>query len=126
MTSLDRGEVEAFFDGCREVSIDVGVLERSAQVALVRGDFTWDDIGNWEALARVRDHDAQGNVLVGSVAAVDATDCIVWSETSPVVLAGVSNLVVIEANGRVLVMNRAAAAGLKTVLDQLPPEIREL
>jgi mannose-1-phosphate guanylyltransferase len=124
--SLDRGEIEAFFDGCREVSIDVGVLERSPQVAVVRGDFTWDDVGNWEALARIRERDAQGNVLVGTVAAIDTTDSIAWSQRAPIVLAGVSNLIVVEANGRVLVMHRSGAAGLKSVLDALPSEIREI
>jgi mannose-1-phosphate guanylyltransferase len=126
LKSLERGDVEAFFDGCREISIDVGVLERSPQVALVKGDFVWDDVGNWDALSRIRAQDRHGNVAVGRVAAVDASDCIAWSEGLPIVLAGVSNLVVVEANDRILVMNRAAAAGLKTVLDALPPDIREV
>ncbi len=126
LASLDRGDVEAFFDGCQEISIDVGVLERSPQVAAVRGEFTWDDIGNWDALTRIRPHDEHGNVLVGRVAAIDATDCIAWSERSPIVLAGVSNLVVVDANDRILVLNRSGAAGLKSVLDALPSDIRDL
>ncbi len=126
LPGLDRGDVEAFFDGCRPVSIDVGVLERSSQVAVVRGDFRWDDIGDWDALARIRPVDSMGNVLVGRVAPVDSNDCIVWSERLPIVLAGVANLVVVEANGRILVMNRAGAAALKPVLDSLPPDIREI
>lgn len=126
ISCLKDGRVEAFFDGCREVSIDVGVLERSSQVAVVRGAFTWDDIGTWEALARVRSTDAHGNVLVGQTAAIDANGCIAWSQSRPIVLAGVSNLVVVEANGRVLVMNRSRAADMKHLLDHLPPEIREV
>ncbi|MFN0177240.1 MAG: mannose-1-phosphate guanylyltransferase [Gemmatimonadales bacterium] len=123
---LDRGAIDGFFDACREISIDVGVLERSAQVGVVRGDFTWDDIGNWEALARVRPSDDRGNVLVGPVTAFRATGCIAWSERTPVVLAGVSNLVVVEANGRILVLDRSLAADVKTVLDALPRDVREI
>ena len=125
LAHLDRQAIEPFFDACREVSIDVGVLERSAQVAVVRGDFTWDDIGTWEALARVRPADAAGNVLVGPVVAVGSTGCIGWSEGHPIVLGGVSNLVVVEANGRILVIDRSRAADLKQILEALPREIRE-
>lgn len=126
ISNLDGGRVDAFFDGCGEISIDVGVLERSSQVAVVKGDFAWDDIGSWEALARVRPVDGHGNALVGRIAAVDTAECIGWSQGSPIVLAGVSNLVVVEANGRVLVMNRSRAGDLKTILDALPPDIREI
>lgn len=123
---LDDGRVEAFFDGCREISIDVGVLERSSQVAVVAGAFRWDDLGTWDALARVRPTDAHGNVLVGRVIAIDSSGCIGWSQTAPIVLAGVANLVAVEANGRILVMDRSRAGSLKAILEILPPDIREV
>ena len=95
-------------------------------MAVVPGRFAWDDIGTWEALARVRPHDPHGNVLVGDVTAVDAKDSIGWSERIPIVLAGVENVVVVEANGRILVMDRRRAADLKQVLEQLPNAVREI
>jgi hypothetical protein len=49
-----------------------------------------------------------------------------WSERTPIVLSGVKDLVVVEANGRILVMDRARAPELKATLDALPPELREL
>ncbi len=123
---LDHGRVTDFFDGCRDISIDVGVLERSGVVAMVRGTFGWDDIGTWEALSRVRPTDPAGNVLVGDVVAVDSADVVAWSDGTPIVLAGVRDLVVVSANGRILVLDRARAAALKSVLDRLPPRIREI
>ncbi|MHB1329319.1 MAG: mannose-1-phosphate guanylyltransferase, partial [Gemmatimonadales bacterium] len=103
---LDRGDVAGFFDAAPSVAIDTAVLERSDAVATIEGRFSWDDIGTWEALSRVRDHDALGNVLVGDVTAVDATGVIAWSERTPIVVSGVSNLVVVEANGRILILGR--------------------
>lgn len=124
LASLDAGDPAGFFAAVGEISIDVGVLERSAQVAVVPGDFSWDDIGTWDALARVRTPDAQGNVTQGPVTAVDARDNVVWTEGVPVVLSGVSGLVVVHANGRILVLDRSRAADLKRILDQLPPDVR--
>lgn len=125
LPALARADVAAFFGQCREVSIDVGLLERSEAVAVVPGRFAWDDIGTWEALARVRPLDQNGNVLVGNVTAVGARDSIGWSDRIPIVLAGVANVVVVEANGRILVMDRRDAADLKRILEQLPNAVRE-
>lgn len=126
LDALDRGDVNAFFREVREVSIDVGVFERSESVAVVAGDFPWDDIGTWEALARVRQRDRRGNVTHGPVTLVDCSDCIVWNDGPPMVLSGVRDLVVVHANQRTLVLDRARAAELKLTLDALPPDVREL
>lgn len=123
---LDQGDVAGFFAQVREVSIDVGVFERSEAVAVVAGDFPWDDIGTWEALARVRPRDRRGNVTHGAVTLVDCTDCIVWNDGPPLVLSGVRDLVVVHANNRTLVLDRARAPELKLTLDALPPDVREL
>jgi mannose-1-phosphate guanylyltransferase len=123
---LEAGDVAGFFENVPATSIDVGVLERSDRVAVIPGHFDWDDVGSWEALARVRSRDQHGNVAVGSVALHDASDCIVWSERVPIVVSGVHDVIVVEANGRVLVLARSQAADLKRILERLPPEIREL
>jgi mannose-1-phosphate guanylyltransferase len=123
---LDQGDVDGFFRDVRAVSIDVGVFERSAAVAVVTGDFAWDDVGTWEALARVRPRDRRGNVTHGPVTLVECSDCIVWNEGPPMVLSGVRDLVVVHANARTLVLDRARAADLKLTLDALPPDVRDL
>ncbi|MGH7583237.1 MAG: mannose-1-phosphate guanylyltransferase [Gemmatimonadales bacterium] len=123
---LDAGDVAGFFREVREVSIDVGVFERSDLVAVVSGDFSWDDIGTWEALARVRPRDRRGNVTQGPVVLVDCSDCIVWNDGPPLVLSGVRDLVVVHANQRTLVLDRSRAPDLKRTLDALPSDVRSL
>ncbi len=125
-SALDEGEIDRFFAEVTPISIDEGLLERSRNVAVVRGDYPWDDIGTWDALGRVRTPDAAGNVSQGVVHLVGAENCVVWSESVPVVVASVQDLVVVEANGRILVTHRSKAASLKQVLEALPPHVREL
>ena len=126
LAALEAGDVPRFFADVTPISIDVGVLERSNAVAVVSGAFRWDDVGTWEALARVRPRDAEGNVFVGGVHALRSADCIAWSDGDPILLFGVRDLVVVRAHGRILVMSRAEAAHLKEALDVLPPEIRDV
>jgi mannose-1-phosphate guanylyltransferase len=123
---LEARDVAGYFAAVQPVSIDVGLFERSDRVATLPAAFPWDDIGTWDALARVRGPAAAGNGAVGPAHLVDAAGCIVWSDGTPVVLSGVRDLVVVAANGRVLVLDRARVADLKATLEHLPPEVREL
>jgi mannose-1-phosphate guanylyltransferase len=124
--ALEANDVERFFRSVTPISIDVGLLERSGAVAVVTGAFAWDDVGTWQALARVRAKDPDGNVVVGRAFVHDSQDCIVWSDRDAIVLSGVQDLVVVQANGRILVMPAERAAGIKQLLDALPPEIRDI
>ncbi|MGH7657282.1 MAG: mannose-1-phosphate guanylyltransferase, partial [Gemmatimonadales bacterium] len=126
VSALDQGDPAAFFERVIPVSIDVGLLERSPRVAVVPGTFSWDDVGTWDALSRVRERDAQGNVTSGAVFMQDSHDCVVWSDGDPVVCFGVQDLVVVRANGRVLVAHRKRAADLKRLLEAMPGEIRDI
>jgi mannose-1-phosphate guanylyltransferase len=126
LPTLGAGDVERFFREVTPISIDVGVLERSGSVAVVSGAFAWDDIGTWQALTRVRPKDPHGNIVVGPAFMHNAEDCIVWSQGDTVVLSGVQDLIVIQANGRILVMPTEQAAAMKQLLDALPSDVRDV
>jgi mannose-1-phosphate guanylyltransferase len=126
LSRLDSGDITGYYGAVTPISVDVGLLERSGRVLLLAATFPWDDIGTWEALTRVRPADGAGNVTVGPVHAVGAEGCVAWSDGVPVVLAGVRDLVVVLANGRLLVLDRSQAANLKATLDQLPSEVLRL
>lgn len=126
LPALADGDVERFFREVEPISIDVGLLERSGAVAVVRGEFAWDDVGTWQALTRVRPKDPRGNVVVGEAVLHESADCVVWSDRDPIVLFGVQELVVVQANGRILVMPADRAASMKHLLDALPPPIRDV
>ena len=109
----------------RPVSVDVGVLERSARVIVLPGDFGWDDVGTWASLHRVRRADASGNVASGTVHLAEATGNVVHAEGNAVVLYGVSDLVVITRDGLTVVTTRDRSADLKSLVEHLPPSITE-
>jgi mannose-1-phosphate guanylyltransferase len=115
----------SFFDAVVPISVDVGVLERSSRVRVVSGDFGWDDVGTWGALRRVKPEDESGNVMTGNVFALDARGNVVHAEGNAVVLYGVSDLVVVTLGGLTLVTTNERSADLKTLIDSLPPHLRE-
>lgn len=122
---LEAGDVEGFFREAPAISIDNAVLERSRNVATVKATFQWDDVGTWDALARTRPQGERGNVLHGDVHAVESADNIVMAEDGTVVLFGVQNLAVVRRGDIVLVAERDKTPDLKSLLEKLPPELRD-
>ena len=115
-----------FFAAVQSVSVDVGVLERSARVMVLPGDFGWDDVGTWSALRRVRQLDGDGNASSGPVYAVDSSGNVVHAADGvDVVLYGVEDLVVVAQRDLTLVTSTDRAADLKELLAHLPPSVRD-
>jgi len=116
---LAAESARAFFEAVPVSVIDTAVMERSDRVATVAATFEWDDVGSWEALARTRAADADGNVIVGGGRAVDAHGNVVFAEAGEVILFGTRDLVVVRTDDVTLVLPRERAADLKTLLDGL-------
>ena len=95
------------------ISFDYAVMEKWNAVAVVPGDFGWDDVGGYGAFDRYYPHDAKGNVLSGDVKAVDCSDNICIAKGAKIALLGVKNLVVVSTRDAVLVVDRARAGELK-------------
>jgi mannose-1-phosphate guanylyltransferase len=113
--------IDTFYGQCEKQSIDYGIMERSEKVAAVRGAFSWDDIGSWEAIARVHKTNANGTAVVGSsVCAEDADGSIIVNDSSRAVAAiGVRDLVVVTTDDAVLVIPRDRLAGIKDYLSEM-------
>jgi mannose-1-phosphate guanylyltransferase len=116
----DADASEFFSSVAKPVSVDNAVLERSKKVAVLRGDFGWDDVGTWSALARVRDKDEFGNVTTGDAHLLDSADNVVHADGGQVVMYGVADLVVVVHRGLTLVTTREKAADLKRLVESLP------
>lgn len=117
---------EEFFAFVKSVSVDVGLLERSSNVLVVRGEFGWDDVGTWGALRRACVTDPAGNVASGRTHLLESRNNVVHAEGDAVVLYGVEDLVVISRPGLTLVTTVEKSQDLKTLLDSLPPEINNI
>ena len=108
----------------RSVSIERGLLERISRFLVLLADFGWDDVGTWASLRRARDLDDDGNGALGPVHFVDAESNVVHTESGPVVLFGVSRLLVVSLPGLTFITTLERANDLKPLLDALPGSLR--
>jgi len=100
-------------------SIDYGVMERADNVACVKAEFDWSDVGSWEALQELVEGDEFGNVVDGQVVALDASGNLVHAPEDMVALLGVKGLAIVRAGGVLLVAPLDRSQQIKALRDKV-------
>ena len=105
-----------------KVAIDYAVAEPAAaagRVAVVPGEFGWDDVGDFDSLGAVLPQAPLQVLGDGSLVARDATGVVVTTSGRVVALLGLDDVVVVDSPDAVLVASRAYAQTVKSVVDEL-------
>ena len=106
------------------ISIDHGVMEKASKLAVVKGDFGWNDVGSWQSAWELSPKDGSENALPPGGVAVDARGNLVSDRTTNgskrvYALVGVSDLVIVETDDAVLVIPRDRAQDVRAVVQAL-------
>ncbi|MGE4558094.1 MAG: mannose-1-phosphate guanylyltransferase/mannose-6-phosphate isomerase [Desulfovibrionaceae bacterium] len=104
------------------VSVDYGLVEKLDNIAVVEAGFEWDDLGSWEAIYRLGDKDAKGNVIHGDVLAEDCENCLLWSQGSKLAAAGLSGMIMVQTRDATLCMPLTHVQKVKELVAQLKSE----
>lgn len=123
----DKDEVlQRVWPGLPKTAIDYAVAEPAAQagdLAVIPGGFTWDDVGDFAAIARLNPAAQQeGMIVLGKKPRVYSEDAsgVVVSETQRVVaLIGVENIVVVDTPDALLVTTTDHAQSVKKAVEAL-------
>ena len=115
---------ESTFSACRSDSIDYAVMEKTANAAMIPLDAGWNDLGAWEALWKVSNKDANGNVINGDVLLNQVNNSYIQAESRLVAAVGVEDMVIIETADAVLVSNKKSAQTVKQIVEQLEAKKR--
>lgn len=126
--AAERGaEAEALatiFPELPSVSIDVGVMERMPELAMVPGDFGWNDLGSWLTVSELAEKDRAGNSAPEGTVLVRASgnhvsDLRTRGPKRVIALCGVRDLVVVETDDALLVVHRDEAQSVREVVEAL-------
>ncbi len=109
-----------------KIAIDYSVAEPAAKegvLAVVPGDFPWDDVGDFGSLAKLQSGGRKSDLaILGENARVlaDSSSGIVVSETGRLIsIIGVDNIVVVDTPDALLVTTSEHAQRVKAVVDAL-------
>jgi mannose-1-phosphate guanylyltransferase len=115
-------EISHIFSALPRISIDFGIMEKTSGLRLIPAQFAWDDIGSWASLARALTPDTQENITQGRHVALESSGCVLYAQSETIAAFGVSDLIVVQANGKVLVCSKDKAADLKRLVSALGPQ----
>lgn len=100
--------IKSVYGQCHNVSIDVGIMEKSQNVYVLKGHFGWSDVGTWHAFHALCEKDEANNVSNSDkVVLNDAHDCIVnVPPRKNVIVQGVDNLIIAEKDNYLMICHR--------------------
>lgn len=119
VSALDDGDPARGFSAVDPVSVDYAVMERTGNAFVVPAGFEWDDLGAWDAIARLVEQDAEGNAKLGDALALDASGNVLASDDKHISVVGVDDLAVVAYDDRVLVVPTADAQRVREVVAEL-------
>jgi mannose-1-phosphate guanylyltransferase len=103
----------------RSISIDYGIMEKSKQVFLIKGQFSWSDVGSWEEVYQLTGKNNEGNALNGNIYSERTVDSYIYSPDKFTAVIGVENLIIINTKEALLVCRRDHCQDVKKIVDHL-------
>ncbi|MDB2697609.1 mannose-1-phosphate guanylyltransferase [Crocinitomicaceae bacterium] len=113
------------FMACEDISIDFGIMENAKNVDVVLADFDWSDLGTWGSLYGHLEKDYNGNAASSEkIFMIDSHDCLVKLPKDRVaVIQGMDNKIVVEADNKLLILDKNDEQNLKKYLETISKRI---
>ncbi|MCP4137583.1 MAG: NTP transferase domain-containing protein [bacterium] len=111
--------IEDIFNTVESISIDYGILEHADNRVVIPGDFGWADLGSWKSIDDILPANSDNNrtPVDDKAIFVNSDNCSVFTEGMRVSVVGLSNIVVVEAGGEILVINKDSSQDVRKVVD---------
>jgi mannose-1-phosphate guanylyltransferase/mannose-6-phosphate isomerase len=124
-TDLDflRLDAEAFAKAPK-ISIDYAVMERTDRAGVLPVDFSWADIGTWDAIWAASKRDGGGNALKGKVEVLETRDSLVHSDGVLTTVVGLDGVVVVATPDAVMVTSRDRSEAVKDLVAKMRSDRR--
>jgi mannose-1-phosphate guanylyltransferase len=85
-------------------------------IIVVKANFSWDDVGSWQALDRHFPKDENGNVKLAHFYGKDTENSIILSDQGVIATMGVKNLIIVQTKKATLVLPKDKASQIKELI----------
>ena len=108
------------FKACKDISIDIAVMEKTKLGTVIDLNAQWSDIGNWKTIWEKSKKDNMGNKEQGKKTLLkDCKNCYLRSENRLTIGLGIEEIAVIETRDAVLVANINKVQNIKEMVTEL-------
>lgn len=127
--SVDNSRInipESYFKNCPNISIDVALMEKSKNVAVIPANLHWSDIGSWLSFSRLFEPDPEGNSIVGNALIVNSKGTFIQANDRVVAAVGVDNLIIVDTPDALLVIDKSHTQDVKLITSKLKQGQKEV
>lgn len=107
------------FDSVRAQSIDYALMEKTNRAAVMPTNFAWDDLGSWDAMARIGTPDCHQNIAHGPIYTHDVENAYLRSEGPALGVIGLSDIVAVAMPDAVFIAPKNRAEEARLLVDQM-------
>ncbi|MGB3493751.1 MAG: sugar phosphate nucleotidyltransferase, partial [Elainellaceae cyanobacterium] len=120
MMEMLEKEGPAIYPKLPKISIDYALMEKTQRAYVLPVTFSWDDLGDWNAIERLN-KDSQANVDLGNHVCHDTEGAIVYNtdESEVIVTIGLKDVVVVRDGKATLIVDKSRTQEIKQVLKTL-------
>ncbi|OOG76417.1 mannose-1-phosphate guanylyltransferase [Algoriphagus sp. A40] len=102
--STEQEFINRAYSLVKNVSLDLGIMEKSDNVYVILGDYGWSDLGSWHSLHDLRDKDENNNVVDANALLYETKNCFVKAKNDKlVVVEGLENYLISESENVLLI-----------------------
>lgn len=109
---FDETSLEEKYKTVESISVDYAIMENTKNIYVIKGDFSWDDLGSWNSLSRYKSKDRNNNIIDGSVIALESKENIIQTKKKTYVM-GIKDLLIIETDNEIMILNRKDISKIK-------------
>jgi mannose-1-phosphate guanylyltransferase len=126
--NASRNALASVFESIRKIPIDRAIMEKSDRVLVIPAQFEWDDLGDWNAVARLM-QGADPNVSVGQHLGLDTSGAILYTTTGEdlIVTIGLEDVVIVRDGNVTLVARKDRTQDIKKLVERMKtnPELEK-
>ncbi len=123
-TEKEKDFIKDVYGKVANISIDYGIMEKSADVYVFPAEFGWSDLGTWGSMYDYSKKDEDNNVIMGkNVLTYDTKNSIVKvSDDKLVIVNGLQDIIVAESDNLILISNMKDEQKIREIVNDVKIE----
>lgn len=113
--------ITKIYRNMQAISIDKGILEKTHNIKMLKGDFEWLDIGNLNDFFKIKEKDSKNNVKIGNSFISNTKNTNIYNEDKNklIITLGIDNCNIINSNNVIFIANKDEMTTLKNVINKI-------
>ncbi|MCZ2471771.1 mannose-1-phosphate guanylyltransferase [Aquirufa ecclesiirivi] len=118
-TQEEESFIKKVYAVCKNISMDVGIMEKAQEVKVILSDIGWSDLGTWQSLYEINEKDANNNVVEGNVITYDTQNCIIKTPAEKlVIIQGLKGFIVAEHGNALMICPKDQEQEVKKFVEE--------